>query len=65
MASDGVFYPKDLKPGDKIPDLTYGSIIVERIWPFDPKYPRSQIIETNRGRRDMDPERPVMGVVRG
>ncbi len=50
-------YPKDLLPGDKIFDKTYGYIKVEKVLPFDPKYPKSQLVETSRGRRDFDPDR--------
>ena len=52
-------YPKDLSPGDSIPDLEYGKLIIESINAYDPKYPRSQTVETNRGRRDFDPDRPL------
>jgi hypothetical protein len=50
-------YPKDLQPGDEIFDLTYGYITVEKVLPFKPEYPKSQIVETSRGRRDYSPDR--------
>ncbi len=48
---------KDLRPQDRILDMRYGYITVEKVFPFDPKYPNSQLVETDRGRRDFDPDR--------
>jgi len=48
---------KDIRVGDRYNDLTYGMLTVTKVYPFDPKYPRSQQFDTDRGRRDMDPER--------
>jgi hypothetical protein len=48
-----------IKPGDRYFDLHYGYLYVEKVYPFDPKYPRSQQIETDRGHRDLDADRII------
>jgi hypothetical protein len=59
-----ILYPKDLQPGDQILSLEYGYLTVERVYPSDPRYPLSQLVDTNRGRRDLTATRILQGVVR-
>jgi hypothetical protein len=59
IALDAQIYPKDLKVGDRIWTNQYGYIVVEKVFPFDPKYPNSQLVETSKGRRDFTPDKLV------
>jgi N12 class adenine-specific DNA methylase len=45
-----------LQPGDTYFDVTYGTLVVEKVYPVNPKYPKGIEVETNRGRRQFDPE---------
>ncbi|HAR44674.1 MAG TPA: hypothetical protein DCS05_00470 [Nitrospiraceae bacterium] len=59
-----VIYPKDLQEGDKVFSIEYGYLTVEKVYPADPRYPLSQEIDTDRGRRDFKADRPLQGVIR-
>ena len=52
-------YPKDLMPGDQIQCLTYGLLTIESVIPWDERYPFSQMVETDRGRRDLTSNKVV------
>ena len=49
--------PKDLKVGDRIFTIEHGYIEVKKVLPVDPKYPKTQAVETSRGVLHYDSER--------
>ena len=54
----------NLQPGDKVFCINYGYVTVESVLPYNLKYPLSQLVETNRGRKDYRADRPILGVKR-
>jgi len=52
-------YPKDLRPGDQIPSLEYGSLTIESVHSWDKRYPLEQLVETDRGRRSLNAEKII------
>lgn len=55
----GPFKAGQLKEGDKYMDTKKGVTTIKKVHPFNPKYPKSQLIDTDFGRVDFDPDRIV------
>jgi len=51
--------PAYLNVGDRIWTIEDGYITVEKVLPFNPKYPKSQQVETSKGQRDFAPDNPL------